>query len=146
MSLLHSLISTTDTAKKRPGRGYGSGRGGHTSGRGQKGQKARRGVTIPLWFEGGQLPLVKRLPMVRGKMRFVSVRPTAEVSLRQIETMKSSEISLETLKAEKLIESKFKKAKIIATGTLSKKVNVQGVRVSAKAKQAIEAAGGSVKA
>lgn len=146
MSLLHSLTSITDKAKKRVGRGYGSGVGGHTSTRGQKGQKSRRGVTIPLWFEGGQLPLVKRLPMIRGKMRFVSVRPTAEVTLRDIEAMKSEEITLETLKAERVIESRFKKAKIIATGTLSKKVTVQGVGISAKAKQAVEAAGGSVKA
>ncbi len=146
MSLLHQLIASTDKAQKRVGRGYGSGRGGHTSGRGQKGQKSRRGAKIPLWFEGGQLPLVKRLPMLRGKLRFGVVRPTAEITLRALELMKSDEVTLDTLKAEGLIESGFKKAKIIATGTLSKKITVQGLGVSAKAKKLIEAAGGSVKA
>src|SRR3990167_5472974 len=64
---LHNLSKITICGKKRVGRGYGSGKGGHTSGRGQKGQRSRR--TIPWWFEGGQLPLVKRVPFWRGKGR-----------------------------------------------------------------------------
>ena len=65
---LHQLTKTTTRSQKRRGRGYGSGVGGHTVGRGAKGQKARSNVS--LWFEGGQLPLTKRLPFWRGKSRF----------------------------------------------------------------------------
>jgi large subunit ribosomal protein L15 len=144
MSILHQLLSITDRKKKRVGRGYGSGKGGHTSGRGQKGQKSRRGATIPVWFEGGQLPLIKRLPMWRGKDRFSSVRSTAQITLANLESMKSSTITLDTLKEEKLIESKFKRAKIIATGVITRKLSISGIGVSAKAKSLIEAAGGSV--
>lgn len=145
MSLLNNLPSITDRKKKRVGRGYGSGIGGHTAGRGQKGQKSRGGAKIPLWFEGGQLPLIKRLPMWRGKGRFNVVRPSAEVTFKDIEAMKSTDISLETLKEEKVIDVRFKKAKIIATGTLTKKINVIGIPVSKTAKAAIEKLEGTVK-
>jgi large subunit ribosomal protein L15 len=67
MSILSSLTKITTRSKKRLGRGYGSGKGGHTSSRGQKGQKSRVGSKVPLWFEGGALPLSKRIPMWRVK-------------------------------------------------------------------------------
>lgn len=68
---LNTLPKTTSRSKKRLGRGYGSGKGGHTSSRGQKGQKARN--SVPLWFEGGQLPLIRRTPFIRGKSRLKSL-------------------------------------------------------------------------
>jgi large subunit ribosomal protein L15 len=116
----------------------------HTAGRGQKGQKSRNGGKIPLWFEGGQLPLIKRMPMLRGKGKFNVVRPTAELTLSEIQNMKADTISLETLKLEKVIDSRFKKAKIILSGELIRKVTVVDVGVTAGAAKAIEKAGGSV--
>lgn len=144
MSLLQQLITTKNKPAKRVGRGIGSGKGGHTSGRGQKGQRSRGGSKIPLWFEGGQLPIIKRLPMLRGKNRLKSVRPTAEVTLSEIQKMATDVISLETLKSEKVIDRRFKKAKIIATGKLDRKVTVQGVTLTARAKTAIENLGGTI--
>ena len=145
MSLLSSLTSITSSKGKRVGRGIGSGKGGHTASRGNKGQRARTGGKIPVWFEGGQLPLIKRMPMWRGKGKFKVVRPTAEVSLSEVENMKSSTISLETLKIEEVIDPRFKKAKIVASGSISRAVEIQGILVSKSAQAAIEKAGGSVK-
>jgi ribosomal protein L15 len=70
---LHQLPKTTTRAQKRLGRGYGSGKGGHTSSRGQKGDLARG--SVPAWFEGGQLPQIRRFPFQRGKLRFKSLIP-----------------------------------------------------------------------
>jgi len=144
MSLLNSLTSIVSRSSKRVGRGYGSGKGGHTSGRGMKGQRSRVGSKIPLWFEGGQLPLTKRLPMLRGKGRFNVLVPTAEVTLADIEKMDAKVINLETLKIEKVINARFKKAKLVKTGKLTRKVTVE-IPVSAASKKAIESAGGSTK-
>jgi len=144
MSLLNSLTSIVSRSSKRVGRGYGSGKGGHTSGRGMKGQRSRVGSKIPLWFEGGQLPLTKRLPMLRGKGRFNVLVPTAEVTLADIEKMDAKVINLETLKIEKVINARFKKAKLVKTGKLTRSVTVE-IPVSAAAKKAIESAGGSIK-
>ena len=144
MSKLNELISIVDKAHKRIGRGYGSGVGGHTSTRGQKGQKSRTGSKVPLWFEGGQLPLIKRMPMLRGKGRMKPISPASEVSLTELERMQASEITLDTLKIEKVISSRAKTAKIIASGILTRAVAVKGIAASASAKVAIEKAGGSV--
>lgn len=145
MSLLHTLNPLAKRSNKRLGRGIGSGKGGHTSSRGTKGQISRNGSTVPLWFEGGQLPLIKRMPMWRGKGKFKVVRPTAQVTLLDLENMSATTITLDSLKLEKVIDHRFKKAKIISTGTLSRSVNIEGVSVSTTAKVAIETAGGSVK-
>ena len=144
MSLLHQLTSIVKIPRKRVGRGYGSGRGGHTSGRGQKGEKSRQGKNIPTWYEGGQLPMIKRMPMMRGKSRFESLEPTAEVKLADLNKVKSATISLDTLKLEKVIDKRFKKAKIISGGTLTKKVTIVGIKVSAAAQDSIIKAGGKV--
>lgn len=144
MSLLNKLVKSTTRSAKRVGRGYSSGKGGHTSSRGMKGQKSRQGANIPLWFEGGQLPLIKRLPMLRGKGRLNVVRPTAELTLTELNNMKAETITLETLKLEKVISPRFKKAKVIASGNIDRKVTVEGIKVTKAAAQAIEAAGGSV--
>lgn len=144
MSLLNKLVSITSKSNKRLGRGIGSGKGGHTSSRGQKGQRSRQGANIPLWFEGGQLPFIKRLPMLRGKHRLNVVRPTAEVTLAEINAMKAEVITLDTLKLEKVISPRMNKAKIINSGKLSRKVSVQGIKVTQTAAKAITAAGGTV--
>lgn len=144
MSLLNKLVKTTTRSKKRVGKGYGSGKGGHTSGRGMKGQKSRGGSKIPLWFEGGQLTSTKKYPMIRGKGRFKTVNPTAEITLTDLERLPVAEVTLETLKLHKVIEPAFKKAKIINTGKLTKKKNVSGLTVSAQAADTIKKQGGSV--
>ena len=145
MSLIHNLEKITDRKAKRLGRGYGSGKGGHTSSRGQKGQKSRVGSKIPLWFEGGSLPLSKRMPMWRGKSRLKVLNPTAELTLEDLNKLDISELTLDSLKENKIIDKRFKKAKIINKGKLTKKVNISGINVSASAKKEIEALGGTVK-
>jgi len=145
MSLINNLDKITTKKAKRLGRGYGSGKGGHTSSRGQKGQKSRVGSKVPLWFEGGSLPLSKRMPMWRGKSRLKVLHPTAELTFEDLNKLEITDISLESLKEKKVIDKRFKKAKIIKKGKLSKKVNIDGVQVSAAAKKEIEALGGTVK-
>ena len=144
MSLMQSLAKITERPKKRVGRGIGSGKGGHTVGRGQKGQLSRTGTKVPHWFEGGQLPLVKRLPMWRGKGKFNVVRPVAQVTLTDLEKMTATVITLDTLKLEKVIDHRFKKAKVIKTGTIARKVTIEGISLTAGAREAIEKVGGSV--
>jgi large subunit ribosomal protein L15 len=144
MSMLNELKKITDNSKKRLGRGHGSGKGAHTVGRGTKGQRARKSGEAPAWFEGGQLPLVKRLPMQRGKSRFNVLVPTAAVSLSEISKMKADVITLDSLKLEKVIHARFKKAKVIANGKIERKIVVRGLPVSAGATKLIVKAGGSV--
>lgn len=144
MSILSLMRKITDKPSKRIGRGYGSGKGGHTSSRGQKGQKSRTGSKVPLWFEGGALPLSKRIPMWRGKGRFKSVRPTAELTLTDLEKLSFSDVTIDTLKLNRVIERGFKQVKVIAKGKLSKKVNLKGIKVSQAAREAIEKLDGSI--
>jgi large subunit ribosomal protein L15 len=144
MSLFNKLEKTNSKSSKRLGRGYGSGKGGHTVGRGQKGQKSRVGSKIPLWFEGGSLPLTKRLPMWRGKGRFKTLRLIAELTFKDLNSIDLEEISLDTLKLNKVIDSRYRGAKIIKKGKLNRKIIVKGVKVSEAAKKEIEALGGKV--
>ncbi|MDH5533743.1 MAG: 50S ribosomal protein L15 [Candidatus Pacebacteria bacterium] len=144
MSLLNKLSSVRKSLPKRVGRGYGSGKGGHNAGRGTKGQNSRQGGGVPLWFEGGQLPLIKRMPMQRGKSKLKVVRPTAEINLTELHNIKADTITLDTLKLEKVIDARFKKAKIVASGEITRKVTVEGIGVTQGAKAAIEKAGGKV--
>ena len=144
MSLANSLSKITTRKSKRLGRGYGSGKGGHTASRGQKGQKSRVGSKIPLYFEGGSLPLTKRLPMWRGKGKFKVVCPTAEITFNDLNKMNIKEVSLDALKLNGLVDKRFKKAKIIKKGKLSRQVNIKGIRVSASARKEIEELGGKV--
>ncbi|NCN87292.1 MAG: 50S ribosomal protein L15 [Candidatus Pacebacteria bacterium] len=144
MSLLNKLTSIRKSLPKRVGRGYGSGKGGHNSGRGQKGQNSRRGGGVAIWFEGGQLPLIKRMPMQRGKSKLNVVRPTAQLNLTELNNVKADIITLDTLKLEKVIDARFKKAKIISSGEITRKVTVEGIGVTEGAKTAIEKAGGKV--
>ncbi len=144
MSILSLITKITKRGAKRLGRGYGSGKGGHTSSRGQKGQKARTGSKVPLWFEGGALPLSKRIPMWRGKCRFKSLRSVAELTLEDLNKIELTDITLDSLKLNRIIDKRFKKAKVISKGKLSKKVNLKGIGVSQSAKKEIEALGGTI--
>jgi large subunit ribosomal protein L15 len=128
--------------RHRVGRGIGSG-WGKTAGRGHKGQKARSGGFHKLGFEGGQMPLHRRLP----KRGFNS--PTrediAEVRLSELESLQVAEVDLAALQAAGIVPRKALGAKIIVSGKLTKKLNVKGdVRASQGARAAIEAAGGTI--
>ena len=127
--------------RKRVGRGAGSGLG-KTAGRGHKGQKSRSGGYHKVGFEGGQMPLQRRLP----KRGFASrkARYAAEVRLYQIQAMKADVIDLESLKAENIVGHDAKKIKVINTGAIERKVTVKGLGVTKGAQEAIEAAGGTV--
>jgi len=144
MSILSLIRKITDKQSKRLGRGYGSGKGGHTSSRGQKGQKSRTGSKVPLWFEGGALPLSKRIPMWRGKGRFKVLHPTVELTFADLNKLSFEDITLDTLKLNRVIDRRFKKAKVICKGKLAKKVNLKGILVSQAAREAIETLGGNV--
>jgi len=128
-------------SKKRVGRGIGSGIG-KTSGRGHKGQKSRSGGSVRPGFEGGQMPLQKRLP----KFGFTSRigRVTAEVRLSELNLVQGDIVDLGTLKEADVIGINMKRAKIILSGELTKAVTVKGLAVTKGAKAAIEAAGGKV--
>jgi large subunit ribosomal protein L15 len=127
--------------RKRVARGIGSGNG-KTGGRGHKGQKARSGGYHKVGFEGGQMPLQRRLP----KRGFVSMsrNDTAEVRLSDLARLPVDEIDLLALKAAGMVPQIAKTAKVIKTGKLDKKVKLSGVLATKGAKAAIEAAGGSV--
>lgn len=144
MSIEHTLPALTTRASKRLGRGYGSGKGGHTSSRGAKGQKSRQGAKIPLRFEGGNLPLVKRLPMLRGKGRLKAVRSVIELTLTDLDRLGQDQVTMDTLRVAKIVPNQSTAVKVIATGTLTKAVTVTGIRVSKTARQMIEQAGGRV--
>ena len=127
--------------KRRVGRGIGSGLG-KTAGRGHKGQKARSGGFHKVGFEGGQMPLQRRLP----KRGFVSRSrdDVAEVRLSDLARLPVTDIDLLALKAAGLVPSIAKSAKVIRTGKLDKAVKLSGIGVTKGAKSVIEAAGGSV--
>jgi len=128
-------------AKKRVGRGIGSGHG-KTAGRGHKGQKARAGGFHKVGFEGGQMPLQRRLP----KRGFVShLKATiAEVRLSDLQKLKTDTVDLEALKAAGVVPRDVLRAKVILSGELKRKVALKGIAVSKGARAAIESAGGSV--
>ena len=130
-------------AKKRVGRGIGCGLG-KTAGRGHKGQKARAGGFHKVGFEGGQMPLQRRLP----KRGFVSLlkNDTAEVRLGDLQKMKAETVDLAALKAAGIVPHLALRAKVILAGKIERKVALQGIAVSKGARAAIEAAGGSVEA
>lgn len=144
---LHSLPKIAARSKKRVGRGYGSGKGGHTSGRGQKGQRSRR--TIPWSFEGGALPLSQRLPFWRGKGRLnpLSDNPVA-INLNQLDKLPAGTVVdagfLVKMGWVKTREIAVRGAKILGGGKLTKKLAIVGLKISVSAKVAVEKAGGKV--
>lgn len=146
MSLQLNELSPAAGAKKparRVGRGIGSGFG-KTGGRGVKGQKSRSGSSIPAGFEGGQMPLFKRVP----KFGFYSRKGkhTFEVRLSELNKIEGDVVSLATLKAANIVRHDAKVAKLILSGAVDKAYTIEGLRITKGAQSAIEAAGGSIKA
>ncbi|MEH6468364.1 MAG: 50S ribosomal protein L15 [Porticoccus sp.] len=126
---------------KRVGRGIGSGLG-KTAGRGHKGQKSRSGGSVRPGFEGGQMPLQKRLP----KYGFTSriSRVTSEIRLSELNNVEGDVVNIESLRSAGLINNNITRAKVFLSGELSKALTVKGLRVTKGALAAIEAAGGKV--
>lgn len=137
-------LSPAEGARKernRVGRGSSSGNG-KTAGRGHKGQKSRSGGFHKVGFEGGQMPLQRRVPKVGFSSR--KGRVTAEVRLSEIGKVEGDVVSVDTLKAAGLITSGIRDVKVIAYGTVDRAVTLEGVRATAGALAAIEKAGGRV--
>jgi len=130
-------------ARRRVGRGIGSGLG-KTAGRGHKGQKSRSGGYHKVGFEGGQMPLQRRLPK-RG-FKSPAKKYNGEITLAALEKLGAAEVDLLTLKAAGLVRQLVRTVKVIKSGELTKKVVLKGIGATAGAKAAIEAAGGSVEA
>ena len=128
-------------AKRRVGRGIGSGLG-KTAGRGHKGQKSRSGGYHKVGFEGGQMPMQRRLPKRGFKSHLLKFN--AEVTLSELDKLGLAEVDLAALKQAGLVGSIAKVVKIIKSGELTKAVKLNGIGATAGAKAAIEAAGGSV--
>ncbi|MBX2807977.1 MAG: 50S ribosomal protein L15 [Cellvibrionaceae bacterium] len=128
-------------AAKRVGRGIGSGLG-KTAGRGHKGLKSRSGGTVKPGFEGGQMPLQKRLPKYGFSSRIAVV--TAEIRLAELNKIDGNEVSMESLRSAGLVGANIKRAKIFLSGELKKAVTVKGIAITKGAKAAIEAAGGTI--
>lgn len=137
---LAPAVGAKKTARRR-GRGIGSGIG-KTGGRGIKGQTSRSGSSIPAGFEGGQMPIYRRLP----KFGFTSklAMTTAEVRLSELNKIEGDVVSVETLKAANIIRGDMKRARIILSGNVARAFTFKGVKVTKGAKEAIKAAGGSV--
>jgi len=127
--------------RRRVGRGIGSGLG-KTAGRGHKGQKSRAGGYHKVGFEGGQMPLQRRLPK-RG-FKSTTLKYNAEITLTDLERMEASEVDLLTLKQVGLVGEMSKFVKVIKTGTLTRAVSLKGISATAGARQSIESVGGSV--
>lgn len=146
MSLLNQLPPVKSKPKRRLGRGYGSQKGGHTSSRGQKGQKSRN--KLPIWFEGGQLPLIRRTPFIKGKSRFNSLKPKpVTITLDELNAFKAnSTVDLKSLSTIPRLSSQQhlnQGAKILASGQIKKALIVK-VPASKTAAKAIQKAGGRV--
>ena len=129
--------------RKRPGRGIGSGLG-KTGGRGHKGQKSRSGGFQKVGFEGGQMPLQRRLPKVGFQSRVG--RFVAEIRLSELGKVPADVIDLAALQAADLVSANVRRAKVIASGSIDKAVTLKGLGVTKGARAAIEAAGGTIEA
>ncbi|TDX97954.1 50S ribosomal protein L15 [Thiohalophilus thiocyanatoxydans] len=140
---LNNLKPTPGERKpaKRRGRGIGSGLG-KTGGRGHKGQKARSGGFTKVGFEGGQMPLQRRLPKVGFKSRLARV--TDEIRLHELNNLDADVIDMAVLQKANLVSKEIQRAKVMLSGKLEKAVTLKGIRVTKGAREAIEAAGGKV--
>jgi len=140
---LNTLKPTANSrhSRKRVGRGIGSGKG-KTCGRGHKGQGSRAGGYHKVGFEGGQMPLQRRLP----KIGFASKKSkyTAELRLNELAKLDAEIIDLKVLKDANLVPIRAKRVKVIASGELDKLVNLKGISVTKGARAAIEALGGTI--
>jgi large subunit ribosomal protein L15 len=129
------------TDRKRVGRGIGSGLG-KTSGRGHKGQKSRSGGFHKIGFEGGQMPLQRRLPKVGFRSKLA--RSTGEVRLSELTKVAGDTVDLDSLHAADVLPRTIRRAKVILSGTIDRAVTIRGLGVTKGARAAIEAAGGEV--
>ncbi|MDP7403838.1 MAG: 50S ribosomal protein L15 [Pseudomonadota bacterium] len=130
------------TRRKRVGRGIGSGLG-KTGGRGHKGQTSRSGGSIRPGFEGGQMPLQKRLPKYGFTSRIASV--TSQVTLSELDSIDEKVINIEVLKSSGIIRNLTAKVKVFSSGQITKPVVLEGIAVSNGAREAIVSAGGTIK-
>ena len=128
-------------AGKRLGRGHAAGQG-KTAGRGQKGQRARSGGYHKVGFEGGQMPLQRRLPKVGFRSRMA--KRSAELRLHELEIPAVEVIDIDALKAASLVPAAAEKVKVIKSGKIEKAVKLKGIAVTKGAREAIEKAGGSI--
>ena len=140
---LNSLQPAPGSRKsgKRVGRGIGSGLG-KTCGRGHKGQKSRSGGFTKIGFEGGQMPLQRRLPKVGFASR--ASKLSAEVRLDELTKVDADLVDIAALIAANIVPAFTQKAKVIASGEIAKAVNLKGIKVTPGARKAIEAAGGKI--
>ena len=139
-----NTIKPAEGAKKnakRVGRGIGS-TDGKTCGRGHKGQKSRSGGFHKVGFEGGQMPLQRRLPKVGFRSRLARI--TAEIRLNELNGMDADVIDIKALQDANLISRNIKRAKVMLSGNIEKAVTLKGIKATKGAREAIEAAGGKI--
>jgi len=129
------------TLRKRVGRGMGSGMG-KTSGRGHKGQKSRSGGFTKIGFEGGQMPLQRRLPKVGFTSRVSSI--TSQVALSQLDKLSEKDITIDVLKKHNLVTKNISRVKVMLSGEINRPINLIGIKPTKGAKAAIEAAKGTI--
>ena len=129
------------TSRKRVGRGMGSGMG-KTAGRGHKGQKARSGGFTKIGFEGGQMPLQRRLPKVGFSSRISII--TSQVTLDQLDKLTEKDINIDVLKEHNLITKNILRVKVMLSGEINRAINLVGIKATKGAKAAIEAAKGTI--
>ena len=130
------------SSRKRVGRGIGSGLG-KTCGRGQNGQKSRSGGFTKIGFEGGQMPLQRRLPKVGFTSRIS--RTTSQVTLSQLDRLTETDINIDVLKQNNLVTKNILRVKVMLSGEITRAVNLTGIKATKGAKAAIEAAKGTIK-
>jgi large subunit ribosomal protein L15 len=147
--MLNTLSKTVTKRSKIVGRGIGSGKGGHTTGKGTKGHKSRSGYKNPRpGFEGGQMPLSRRIPKLRGFTRgYLKIKEAIQtVTTAELNKFDNDmTVDMAMLRERKMITYKAKGAKIVSKGELTKKLNLTGISVSSSVKSAIEKMGGTVK-
>ena len=129
------------TLRKRVGRGMGSGMG-KTDGRGHKGQKSRSGGFTKIGFEGGQMPLQRRLPKVGFTSRVSLI--TSQVTLSQLDKLSEKEITIDVLKKHNLVTKNISRVKVMLSGEINRPINLVGIKPTKGAKAAIEAAKGTI--
>ncbi len=138
-----SKIQGNSKKKKRIGRGFGSGKGGHTSTKGMKGQKARKGVKPNIWFEGGQTPLVRRLPFINGFKSTQKIK-IMNIKLGDLEKFADKDGVVTPEMVANKSKEKFDYVKILGNGEVKSAFKVKGLWFSNKSKEKIEKAGGSI--
>ena len=127
--------------RKRVGRGMGSGMG-KTAGRGHKGQKSRSGGFTKIGFEGGQMPLQRRLPKVGFTSRVSSI--TSQVTLSQLDKLPEKDITIDVLKKHNLVTKNILRVKVMLSGEINRPINLVGIKPTKGARAAIEAAKGTI--